>query len=229
MSHINDALKKAQEEKDSIYRKYGRIISAPSYGKTGKKGKWLAATLLASIVLLFSLFLLARYATVPSDAVKDSAVAVEKAEKKERVLEIEEKTPLPRVSEKPFDTEVLYHKALSYQRKNDLDSAERLYRNILKQDPEFVYALNNLGVIYMVKKRDDDAAEMFEKAIEHSGDYVDPYYNLACIYSKRGDVSKSLDYLKTAVQLNNSVKNWVKNDKDLGNVSSLEEFKEIVE
>ncbi|MEA3470760.1 MAG: tetratricopeptide repeat protein [Thermodesulfobacteriota bacterium] len=229
MSHINDALKKAQEEKDSIYKKYGRIISAPSYGKTGRKRKWLTAFLCASIVFLFSLFLLARYVTVPSDDTGGRMASVEKVDKKERVLQRQEKTPSPRVSEKPFDAGVLYQKALGYQQKNDLDKAERLYGNILKRDPEFVYALNNLGVIYMGKKRDEDAVEMFEKAIEHSDGYVDPYYNLACIYSKRGYVSKSLNYLKMAVQLNNSVKNWVKNDKDLRNVSSLEEFKEIVE
>jgi tetratricopeptide (TPR) repeat protein len=228
MSHINDALKKAQEEKDSIYRKYGRIISPPSYGKTVKKGKWFAAALLATIVLLVSGFLLARYITAPTDAV-DRVASVEKAVQKENVLPIEEKTPPPVVSEKPVTTDSLYQKALGHQRKNVLDRAERLYKDVLKRDPVFVFALNNLGVIYMGTKRDEEAKAMFEKAIEHSDGYVDPYYNLACIYSKRGDVSKSLDYLKMAVQLNNSVKNWVKNDKDFANVSSLKEFKEIVE
>jgi tetratricopeptide (TPR) repeat protein len=229
MSHINDALKKAQEEKDSIYRKYGRIISAPADGKAGRKGRWFAATLLASIVLLASLFLLARYVMVPSDTGGDRTASVEKAVQKEQVLPREVKAPPPGVSQKRVDAGILYQKALGHQQNNDLDGAERLYRNILKIDPEFVWALNNLGVIYMGKKRDEEAKAMFEKAIIHSDGYVDPYYNLACIYSKSGDVSKSLGYLRTAVQLNNSVKKWVKNDKDLENVSSLEEFKEIVE
>jgi tetratricopeptide (TPR) repeat protein len=229
MSHINDALKKAQEEKDSIYRKYGSITSAPSEGKTVRKGKWLAAALLATIVLLVSGFLLARYVTAPTDAGGDRMASVEKAVQKEQAVPKEEKAPHPGVSEKPVDSDAVYQKALGYQQKNDLNRAERLYRNILNRDPEFVLALNNLGVIYMGTKRDEEAKAMFEKAIEHSEAYVDPYYNLACIYSKRGDVSKSLDYLKRAVQLNNSVKNWVKNDKDLENVSSLIEFKEITE
>lgn len=229
MSHINDALKKAQEEKDSIYKKYGKIISASSGGTTRRKGKWLVAALCASIVLFFSFFLLARYVTLPSDAGGDGMVVVKKIEKKEKVEQREEKAPPPEVSKKRIDAGVLYQKALGYQQKNDLDKAERLYRNILKGNPEFVTALNNLGVIYMGTKRDEEAKAMFEKAIEHSDDYADPYYNLACIHSKRGDLSKSLDYLKKAVQLNNSVKKWVKNDKDLANVSSLEEIKEIVE
>jgi tetratricopeptide (TPR) repeat protein len=229
MSHINDALKKAQEQKDSIYRKYGSIISASSDGKTVKKRKWLAATLFTSIILLVSLFLLARYSTVPSDVGGDKVASVEKIVRKERIIQREEKAPPSVVSEKPVTTDSLYQKALGYQRKNDLDRAERIYGNVLKMDPVFVSALNNLGVIYMGTKRDEEAKAMFEKAIEHSESYVDPYYNLACIYSKRGDLSKSLDYLKRAVQLNNSVKKWVKNDKDLENVSSLEEFREIVE
>jgi tetratricopeptide (TPR) repeat protein len=229
MSHINDALKKAQEEKDSIYSKYGRIISTPSYGKTVKKRKWFATVICASLVLLFSFFLLARYVTGPTDAGGDRTTSVTKAVPKKKVSPREERVAPPGVSEKQADVGVLYQKALGYQQKNDFDKAERLYRNILKRDPEFITALNNLGVIYMVKKRDEEAKAMFEKAIEHSGDYVDPYYNLGCIYSKRGDLSKSIDYLKKAVQLNNSVKNFVKNDKDFANVSSLEEFKEIVE
>jgi len=229
MSHINDALKKAQEEKDSVYRKYGRIISAPSDGKTVKKRQWLAATLFTSIILLVSGFFLARYSTVPPDVGGDKVASVEKIIRKERIIQREEKAPPPVVSEKPVTTDSLYQKALGYQRKNVLDRAERLYEDILKRDPVFVFALNNLGVIYMGTKRDEEAKAMFERAIERSDGYVDPYYNLACIYSKRGDVSKSLDYLKMAVQLNNSVKNWVKNDKDFGNVSSLKEFKEIVE
>jgi tetratricopeptide (TPR) repeat protein len=229
MSHINDALKKAQEEKDSIYKKYGSIISTSSHGKAAKKRKLFALTLIASIVLLSSFFLLARYETKPTDAGGDRTASVTKTVPTKKVSPREEKEPPPGVSQKPVNTEVLYEKALGYQKKNDRDRAERLYKNILNRDPEFVFALNNLGVIYMGTKRDEEAKAMFEKAIEHSKDYVDPYYNLACIYSKRGDVSTSLDYLKRAVQINNSVKKWVKNDKDLENVSSLEEFKAIAE
>jgi len=229
MSHINDALKKAQEEKDSIYQKYGRIISTPSKGKRQGKGPWSAALLLVTIVFLLSGFYLARYVAEPTDTGEERSRSVEKGVQKERVLEKEGTTPLAKISEKPSDAETLYRKALVHQKKNDYDRAERLYRTILNRDPEFVLALNNLGVIYMGTKRDDEAKAMFEKAIEHSEDYVDPYYNLACIYSKRGDATESLDYLKAAIKLNNSVKKWVKNDKDLENVSSLKEFREITE
>jgi tetratricopeptide (TPR) repeat protein len=227
MSHINDALKKAQEEKDSIYKKYGRIISAPSYSKKGGKGKLLAASICVSLVLLFSLFLLARYMIVPSDAGGDR-VSVQAVNKKETPPHRETIPPLPPVAENPRNSQDLYEEALGHQRKGDLGGAERLYRTLLDVDPGFAFALNNLGVIYMGNKRDEDAIEMFERAIEEAVDYVDPYYNLACIYAKRGGSVRSLEYLKIAVQLNNSVKNWAKNDKDLGSVSSLEEFKEIV-
>ncbi|MBW2638304.1 MAG: tetratricopeptide repeat protein, partial [Deltaproteobacteria bacterium] len=203
------------------------IISASSNEKTGKKRKLLALTLFATVVL--SLFLMTRYVTAPTDVGGDETASVAKAVPMKKVLPKEEKGPSPGVSEKRVDVGILYQKALGYQQNKNLERAERLYKNILNRDPEYVFVLNNLGVIYMGTKRDEEAKAMFEKAIVHSKDYVDPYYNLACIYSKRGDLPKSLDYLKAAVQLNNSVKKWVKNDKDLENVSSLEEFREIAE
>jgi Flp pilus assembly protein TadD len=84
-------------------------------------------------------------------------------------------------------------------------------------------------VICMSRKENKEAGNMFRKAIELKADYVDPYYNMACLYSLSGNISKSLYYLKMAVSINNSVKNWAKNDKDLEGLRMSEIYKKIME
>jgi Flp pilus assembly protein TadD len=123
----------------------------------------------------------------------------------------------------------LYKKALGWYQKGNLDKAGEEYKKVLSIEPKHVFALNNLGVIYMSRKGNKKAEDMFRKAIDLKADYVDPYYNLACLYSISGNISKSLYYLKIAVSINNSVKNWAKNDKDLEGLRMSETYKKIME
>jgi tetratricopeptide (TPR) repeat protein len=231
MSHINEALKKAQKEKDSIYKNYARIISTPSCpGSKKKKGPVLAVLMVAAL-LAVAVFSALRYGSVSTAVKADVKTDRTVAEKKIDRANIQTAAVKEEVAGKPAETldlEGMYQKALSSQQTSDLKGAERLYRKILNNDPEFVFALNNLGVIYMNRERENDALRMFEKAIDLKGDYVDPYYNLACLYSKWGNAPRSLDYLKKAIQLNKSVKNWAKNDNDLANVSASAGFRELI-
>jgi len=127
------------------------------------------------------------------------------------------------------DVKRLYSNALNYQQNNNPAMAEKVYRKILSINPEFAKGLNNLGVICMDTNRNKEAADLFRKAIDLKADYVDPYYNLACLYSVSGNISKSLYYLTMAISINNSVKNWAKNDKDLEGLRMSEPYKKIME
>jgi hypothetical protein len=51
MSYINEALKKAQEEKNSRYEYYGGIISRPPAAGRSRRARWLIAGVFACIVL----------------------------------------------------------------------------------------------------------------------------------------------------------------------------------
>ncbi|MBN2514491.1 MAG: tetratricopeptide repeat protein [Deltaproteobacteria bacterium] len=57
MSHIHDALRKAQEEKDSLYQRYKKLISSKHYQKNGKRVK--RKILKVTAVMLFVLTLTA--------------------------------------------------------------------------------------------------------------------------------------------------------------------------
>ncbi len=77
--------------------------------------------------------------------------------------------------------------------------AEALYQRVLALDPGHVRALNNLGVIWMEQRKREAAIALFSRAIILKKDYVDPYYNLACLYARANEIDESLWYLKVAM------------------------------
>ena len=96
-------------------------------------------------------------------------------------------------------------------------------------DSDHVRALNNLGVLYMDQKKKREAVALFNRAIALKKDYVDPYYNLACVYARVGEIDESLKYLKMAMAINKDVKNWAERDADMKAVVTSDEFKKILE
>lgn len=133
--------------------------------------------------------------------------------------------------EKSNSTEAagFYTEALGKQRENNMTAAEDLYNKVLAIEPNHVYALNNLGVIYMAKKKSDRAVELFNRALTLKRGYVDPYYNLACLYAQRSELGKSIEHLKLAAAINPEVMDWARNDTDLRAVSNTDAFKKLME
>lgn len=228
MSYINEALQKAQKEKDTFYRKYRGIIETSGDRQTHHRPRWLIPTAIALLFLALTFVSWFKYhgSLMTDDAKRIEYQPVVKGKTAQSPGETVNISPAaPRSQE----VEGLWREALNSQRGNNLTRAEMLYRKILVIQPDFVIALNNLGVIYMHRSLFEKAERAFTKAIKMKSDYVDPYYNLACIYSRTGALDKSLAYLKTAVGINSTVVNWAVNDKDLVNVRSSEQFKKIID
>jgi tetratricopeptide (TPR) repeat protein len=218
MSYINDALKKAQTEKDSRYANYGDIIRASAPKSDFIRGKW-PLVFMCFAVLLISACLSLYYWTdsIPS-ATKAQKVSVRRTV-----------TPTPVSIPAPLpDPADLYRKALDAQKKDQMIAAERIYLEILRQRSSHSGALNNLGVIYMKQNRMVDAARMFNQAINSNEANADPYYNLACIHAQKNEKAESLKYLKKAVAINPLAKVWAKEDKDFQNIKALPEVKKIL-
>lgn len=127
------------------------------------------------------------------------------------------------------DAETLYAKALGLHQNRKYDDAERLYKQILQTDPRHLAAINNLGVICMTRKKYPQAIGYFEDALAIRHDYVKAHYNLACVYARQNDVSRSLFYLKNAMDFNPDVRLWVADDQDLKAVAALPEYKQMSE
>lgn len=215
MSHINDALKKAQKERDARYLKYGATLAMS--GK--EKGVFRGRTIWWSF-FLFIIFVVAfvSYSSLDSRG-RQTPVTSE--------LQHEEPTPAPK-PEGIDNAKALYDSAKVSHQSGRLQRARRLYQETVRLDPSHVDALNNLGVIYMHEKDFLAAQRSFEKAIRLNPGYVDAHYNLACLFAIKGDAKESLTHLRKAVSLDKEVGEWAQRDSDLETLRSVPEFEEIV-
>jgi tetratricopeptide (TPR) repeat protein len=215
MSYIHQALKKAQIERDGRHGKYGGIISSRSKKSgIGKK------TILLIIVLLVILLL----AFMSYSWLDFNGPQVEK-----NVLP-EKKEPVRRpVQEKTADAMELYERGKQDHKGGRLNRAKMWYEKALIADPGCVVALNNLGVLLIKDKNYPAARSRFEKAIRLKPGYVDPYYNLTCLFALTDRPEEALRYLKRAISIHPEVKTWALKDADLEKLRNEPGFGKIVD
>lgn len=213
MSIINDALKKAQRQKE--------------YNITGYHGAYVAGSKNHSLplgkVFLYSvLFLSIGVLTISSYRFINI-----------RQMQREVNNPLNmKIPESAHGIDEnatsIYEKAREFHLTGDFKEAKELYFKSLEQDPGFFDAMNNLGVIFIRERNFNEGTELLEKAIRLRPGQVDPYYNLACLLAIRGDIEKSLIYLGKALSLDSAVKDWAREDKDLDNLRGVKEFELMI-
>jgi tetratricopeptide (TPR) repeat protein len=240
MSYINEALRKAQKERDNRYEQFGGILAAcPGGADHVRKRRFTLFVAAALILLISTLLLLAVWAPhqsplakkAPQSSVAGNAVppaAATQPEPKAMASSFPAVQP-PGGTKTAREADLMYGEALLAQRKGDLKRAEVLYQKALTFDPGHVRALNNLGVIYMAQKKREKAIAVLGRAVVLKQDYVDPFYNLACLYAQGNEIKESLWYLKVAATIDGDVLNWVKKDADMKNVAASPEFKKIME
>jgi tetratricopeptide (TPR) repeat protein len=226
MSFINEALKKAQKEKDTHYIEYNGSLTAGrkkrgiSGGISGSRLFWSSLFIIALLIIGFFIY------SILNSGEDQLKVAEENEQTRPREVK---KVPMPAPEQKEeVDARSLYSRAKNYHTEGKLQQAKILYLESLKQDPGFLDSLNNLGIIYISGKDYENGRKYLEKAIRLKPEYPDPYYNLACLFSITGETGKSLEYLKKAVSLDSKVIEWAKKDTDLENLREIEEFKEII-
>ena len=217
MSTINEALKKAQKNKDTRNLLYSSVLSIAKRRNPLLKKKnlaWLIIPILLVIGTLASNAWLKKDDSTPSIRIE--------AEAEQAKLN---KSP-PTVSREYLDR--LYDRARNFHREGQLRLAERFYQEVLAIDPGHSNAINNLGVIALAEKDFEQAEKYFNKAQKINSGSVDACYNLACLYALKGDIRRSIDYLKKAILLDENVLEWAKKDRDLNNLRETLEFRELL-
>jgi len=213
MSYIHEALRKAQKEKDSRRPDHHRPFSGTEkkQGVFSGRSRWLVA--LGVILLAFTLYSWLDF---------NGKEAVTASDEKLKPTVQPERTDSVQAGE-------FYKRASLFHRRGRLEDAKGFYKKALMLDPNSVKVLNDLGVAYMQGRDYVEAQESFEQAIQRKPDYVDAYYNLACLYALKGEKIRSLTHLKKAISLDASVREWAKKDRDLQNLKGEREFQEIIE
>ena len=105
--------------------------------------------------------------------------------------------------------EDLFKSAFENHKKNNLQEAEKLYKDAIKQKPNHINSLFYLAGLLAQKKNFNEAKELFEKVVELNPKYPSAKDNLCAIYkmlanisSQNGDLLKAKKLFEKAMILN---------------------------
>ena len=249
MSSIHKALEKAQNERDFQHRQYDGVLSKQKVRRSFSGRPVLLGALVTVMVLSALVFYIRFGHRNTQNADREMVPKTEQASG--RVTRDQGHAALPKNSgvnrerrrptgvsaplEKdratitaPADIKQMYDRARAFQKIGRLNHAKRLYQELLNTNPDFVDALNNLGVIWMHEKNYTAARENFEKAVRLEPKNVDPQYNLACVCAMTGKKSLGILHLKKACLLDQAARKWARADNDLANLRQMPEVEEII-
>ena len=103
---------------------------------------------------------------------------------------------------KNLSREKIFLLALESHKKNNLEKAEKLYGEILKNNPNHVDTHNNLGILYNQKGNLQKAIYFFEKAIKINSNNSATYNNIGFIYNQLKEYNKAIQSYERAIQIN---------------------------
>jgi len=90
-----------------------------------------------------------------------------------------------------------------FESEEDLDKAERCYRQALKYDPDDILALANMGMLSIRQKRFDEAVEYARRAIQKHPRDPRSWITLGMYYAFKGQIETALGYLLAAYSHDN--------------------------
>lgn len=111
----------------------------------------------------------------------------------------------------------------------NLENAIKEFSLAIQQDPKYADAYSNRAVAYMQQRKFNKAQEDLKRAKELSPESATIRYNLASLYSLKGDVDLGLDELDAALAKGFDKYDALRNDPDIGNLRNHREFKRILE
>ncbi len=104
-----------------------------------------------------------------------------------------------------------------------------MYRQALENSPENPKAHNNLGVAYLALEQFDRAETEFLKAAKLDKGFVEPVYNLACLFAQKGDEATAFSWLKKAHAINGEeIIRWSMKDPDLENLHKFPAYQDFL-
>lgn len=115
-----------------------------------------------------------------------------------------------------------------YAQKGDYQKAEELFKKVIREKRSSSQAHNNLGFVYLKQGKYTLAERQFKEALKIDPGFVLPYYNLACLYSRKRMDVEALIYLQKASMRDERVKQWATADEDFKRLRSDVVFQELV-
>lgn len=96
------------------------------------------------------------------------------------------------LSDDGADPSYYFNQAEMYRNTNEFDSSRHYYLKAIAEEPGYIDAWNNYGVLLIDQQRYDSAMYMFDRALDIDDSYEHARYNKALIHYYRKDYRKSL-------------------------------------
>jgi len=104
---------------------------------------------------------------------------------------------------RPNNSKYLYAKGFAHKvLKDDLDTAEEIFLEILKKDESHLGALLELADINYKKKQYSKSLKFYKNIINYYPDYDNGYNSIGNFLRKRGNYEKAMDYIYKALEIN---------------------------
>lgn len=100
--------------------------------------------------------------------------------------------------------EALSHAETLFEEKN-YPEAEKIYLQVIAQNPTAVHAYNRLGLIYMEQKNFSDAKEAFSHALKIDPQNAFIYNNLGLVLYNQGKYKEAITFYKKAIAIDSLV------------------------
>ena len=92
--------------------------------------------------------------------------------------------------------------AVQNHQKNNFPKAEKLYKEVLKENPNHADSHYNLGNILQELDQTEKAKICFEKAIKIKPNYIEAHNNLGNLLHKFGEFKKAINCFEKAIKIN---------------------------
>ena len=96
----------------------------------------------------------------------------------------------------------IFIQAVQFHQKNRLENAKELYIKILKKNPNFVSAHNNLGLVFKSIHETEKAKDCFEKAIDIDPKFFMAHNNWGVLFKDSGEIEKAKNCYEKAIEIN---------------------------
>jgi tetratricopeptide (TPR) repeat protein len=114
-------------------------------------------------------------------------------------VKIKEKTYLKNTSEK---NKCKYEKAQKKLKEKNYKAATSLFKEIIKENPEFVPAYNKLGVISIFYENYHQAQKWLNKALHINKKFTPALMNLGNLMKHKENTDKAIKYYEQAININ---------------------------
>jgi predicted TPR repeat methyltransferase len=91
--------------------------------------------------------------------------------------------------------------AIQLHQQEQLDQAEKIYRQVLRKDPGHIDALHFLGLLRYQQGKTEQGLHLIRKALLKRPDYADAHNNLGIILKKQGKSEQAIMAFKTCLEL----------------------------